>query len=205
MLQVPRPEFTGAQRAKVLREDLQQNQIPSETWPAARRESQEDSMNRVFLVMVVSALLVTFGLAQTPAAGSNTDPANVKGCLGGSDGNYTVVEDGTRQTFKISTSSVDLKPHLGHDVKLIGHKTGATASPGAADNSFAVTELSMISEHCAAAAAAAPAVSVIPPAETVIAPDPAPAAPSTTAGAPAAAPATPSATASAPAVDASAP
>ena len=72
--------------------------------------------------MVVSALLVTFGFAQTPDAGSNTDPANVKGCLGGSDGNYTVVEDGTRQTFKITTSSVDLKPHLGHDVKLIGHK-----------------------------------------------------------------------------------
>ena len=134
-------------------------------------------MNRVFLVMVVSALLVTFGFAQTPDAGSNTDPANVKGCLGGSDGNYTVVEDGTRQTFKITTSSVDLKPHLGHDVKLIGHKAGATASPGAADNSFAVTELSMISEHCAAAAAAAPAATVIPPAETVIAPDPAPLAP----------------------------
>src|SRR6476661_2577182 len=218
MLQVPRPEFTGAQRAKVLREDLQQNQIPSETWPAARRESQEDSMNRVFLVMVVSALLVTFGLAQTPAAGSNTDPANVKGCLGGSDGNYAVVEDGTRQTFKITASSVDLKPHLGHDVKLIGHKAGAAASPGTADNSFAVTELSMISEHCAASAAA-PAATVIPPAETVIAPDTPPAAPSTaasapaaapadaatTASAPAAAPAAPAATASAPAVDAAAP
>ncbi len=162
-------------------------------------------MNRVFLVMVVSALLVTFGLAQTPDPGSNTDPANVKGCLGGSDGNYTVVEDGTRQTFKISTSSVDLKAHLGHDVKLIGHKTDATASPGAADNSFAVTELSMISEHCAAAAATAPAASVIPPAETVIAPDPAPVAPATTASAPAATPAAPAATASAPAVDAAAP
>ena len=143
-------------------------------------------MNRVFLVMVVSALLVTLGFAQTPDAGSNTDPANVKGCLGGSDGNYTVVEDGTRQLFKITSSSVDLKPHLGHDVKLIGHKAGVTASSGAADNSFAVTELSMISEHCAAAAAAA---TVIPPSETVIAPDSAPIAPSTTAGAPAAAPA----------------
>jgi hypothetical protein len=201
MLQVPRPEFTGAQRAKVLREDLQQNQIPSETWPAARRESQEDSMNRVFLVMVVSALLVTLGLAQTPDAGSNTAPANVKGCLGGSEGNYTVVEDGTRQTFKITTSSVDLKAHLGHDVKLIGHKAGAAAGPGAADNSFAVTELSMISEHCAAAAAAA-AATVIPPAETVIAPDPAPA---TTASAPAPAPVAPAVTASVPSVEAAAP
>ena len=139
-------------------------------------------MNRVFLVMVVSALLVTFGFAQTPDAGSNAAPANVKGCLGGSEGNYSVVEDGTRQTFKISSSTVDLKPQLGHDVKLIGHKAGGTASSGAADNSFAVTEVSMISEHCGAAAAAA--ATVIPPAETVIPPDPAPVAPATTAAPP---------------------
>ncbi len=151
-------------------------------------------MNRVFLVMVVSALLVTFGFAQTPDAGSNAAPANVKGCLGGSEGNYTVVEDGTRQTFKISSSTVDLKPQLGHDVKLIGHKAGGTASSGAADNSFAVTEVSMISEHCGAAAAAAAAATVIPPAETVIPPDPAPVAPATTAGAPEVAPAAPAAT-----------
>ena len=56
-------------------------------------------MKRVFLVMVVSAMLVTLGFAQTPDAGSNTNPASVKGCLGGSDGNYTVVEDGTGQIF----------------------------------------------------------------------------------------------------------
>ncbi len=160
-------------------------------------------MNRLFLVMVVSALLVTLGFAQTPDAGSTTDPANVKGCLGGSDGNYTVVEDGTRQTFKITTSSVDLKPHLGHDVKLIGHKASVTPSSGAADNSIAVTELSMISEHCGAAAAAAAAATAIPPAETVIAPDPAPAAPATTAVAPAAAAL--AATPGAPAVEAAAP
>ena len=79
-------------------------------------------MKRVLLAMVVSALLVTLGFAQTPAAGSNTDPANVKGCLGGSDGDYIVVENRSRQIFKITTSSVDLKPHLGHDVTLMGHK-----------------------------------------------------------------------------------
>jgi hypothetical protein len=111
-------------------------------------------MKRVFLLMFVSALLATLGFAQTPNAGSNTDQANVKGCLGGSDGNYTVAEDGTRQIFKITTSSVDLKPHLGHEVKLIGHKASGGVGSGASDNSFAVTELNMISEHCAAAAAA---------------------------------------------------
>ena len=118
-------------------------------------------MKRVFLLMVVSALLVTLGFAQTPSAGSSTDQFNVKGCLGGSDGNYTVAQDGTAQIFKITTSSVDLTPHLGHDVQLIGHKASGAVSSGAADNSFAVTELNMISEHCAAAAAA-PAATVSP-------------------------------------------
>ena len=78
-------------------------------------------MKRVFLLMFVSALMVTFGFAQTPDAGSNTDPATVKGCLSGSEGNYTIAEDGTRQIFKVTSSSVDLKPHVGHDVKLVGH------------------------------------------------------------------------------------
>ena len=127
-------------------------------------------MKKVLLLLVASALLVTLGLAQTPDAASNTDPANVKGCLGGSDGNYTIAEDGSRQIFKITTSSVDLKPHLGHDVKLTGHKAIAAVNSGSTDKSFAVTELTMISEHCALAAAAPAAATVIPPSETVITP-----------------------------------
>ncbi len=164
-------------------------------------------MKRVFLVMFVSALLVTLGFTQTPDAGSNTPPASVKGCLGGSDGNYTVVEDGTGQIFKITSSTVDLKPHLGHDVKLVGHKAGGAVSSGAADNSFSVNELSMISEHCGAAAAAS-AAAVTPSPETVIAPDPAaatapaaPAAPAVDAAAPAATVSPAPATATAPTVD----
>jgi len=161
-------------------------------------------MKRVFLVMVISAMLVTLGFAQTPDAGSNTDPATVKGCLGGSDGNYTVAEDGSRQTFKITASSIDLKPHVGHEVKLIGHKASGAVSSGAADHSLAVTELGMISEHCAAAAAATTAP-IIPPSETVIRPVVDPAGPAT-ASAPAvddAAPVSPSlATTSAPAAPA---
>src|SRR5580692_11469729 len=140
-------------------------------------------MKRVFLLMVVSGLLVTLGLAQTPDAGSNTDQANVKGCLGGSDGNYTVAEDGTRQVLKITSSSVDLKPHLGHDVNLIGHKASGAASSGAADNSFAVTELNMISDHCAAAAVA-PVATASSSSETVIPPAAAATAPAATTSSP---------------------
>jgi hypothetical protein len=125
-------------------------------------------MKKAFLLIVVPALLASLAFAQTPAASTNTDQTNIKGCLGGSEGNYTVVEDNTGQIFKISTSSVDLKPHLGHDVTLIGQRAG-DASPAAAANSFAVTELNMISEHCPAAAAAS-AATVTPPAETAVAP-----------------------------------
>jgi hypothetical protein len=151
-------------------------------------------MKRVFLLIVVPALLVALGFAQTPAANSNTDQINIKGCLGGSDGNYTVAEDNTGQIFKITTSSVDLKPHLGHGVKLIGHKASGAVSSGAAENSLAVTGLNMISEHCTAAAAA-PVATVSTISETV----------STPAAAAAAPVAVPAATGSTPAAAAPAP
>ena len=133
-------------------------------------------MKRVFLVMVASAMLVTLGFAQTPDTSSDSDLAAVKGCLGGSEGNYTVVQDGTGQLFQITSSSIDLKAHLGHDVRLTGTKPPAPA------NSLTASEVSMISEHCAAAAAAIPAA-VTPSPEIVVTPDPA-AAPPATASAP---------------------
>src|SRR5580700_4222035 len=162
-------------------------------------------MKKVFLLMVVSGLLVTLGFAQTPDADSNAAQANVKGCLGGSDGNYTVAEDGTHQVFKITTSSVDLKSHLGNDVTLIGHKAGGAASSGTADNSFAVTELNMISDHCAAAAVA-PAATASPSSETVIPPAAAATAPAATTSSPSSETAIPpAAAATAPAATTSSP
>jgi hypothetical protein len=161
-------------------------------------------MKSAFLLMVVPALLVALGFAQTPAASSNTgntDQVNVKGCLGGSDGNYTVAQDNTGKTFKITTSSADLKAYVGQDVNLVGSK------PGASENSLAVTGLSMISEHCTAAAAA-PAASVGAPAEaasvTPSAAVPSPESASIVSLPSAAAAATPDATGSAPAKTAAA-
>jgi hypothetical protein len=154
-------------------------------------------MKNAFLLMIVSALFVTLGFAQAPDPGSNTNVANVSGCLGGTDGAYTVKEDGTRQVFKITTSTVDLKAHVGHDVKLTGQSAAVAGSSGAADHSFAVTELSMISEHCAAAAAAATGAAA-PYAETTVEPAAPAAAPSATNSAPAPDAAAPAPTASAP-------
>jgi hypothetical protein len=134
-------------------------------------------MKRAFLLIVVPALLVALGFAQTPAASINTDQT-IKGCLGGSDGNYTLVEDSTGHIFKITTNSVDFKQHLGHDVALIGQRASGAIS-AAADNSFAVTELNMISEHCAATAAA-PIATASTPSETASTPPASAAAPAAT-------------------------
>src|ERR1035438_4085475 len=182
MLQVLRPESRKPGGFDIRIGSSNKSQAKTQT--AARRESSEDSMKKAFLLIVVPALLVALGWAQTPAA-SNTDQT-IKGCVGGSDGNYTVMEDNTGHIFKITGDSVDFKTHLGHDVTLIGHRA-VGASSGAGDSGFTVTELNMISEHCAAAAAAPAAVGstgaetdaaaaaasatiVPPPAETAIAP-----------------------------------
>jgi hypothetical protein len=135
-------------------------------------------MNKAFLLTVLPALLVTLAFAQTPAPSTNTDQTTIKGCLGGSDGSYTVVEDNTGHIFKVTTSGVDLKPHLSHEVTVIGHNaSGVSSAP--ADNKFAITELNMISEHCAAAEAAS-AATVSTPSEPASTPPAAAAAPAAT-------------------------
>jgi hypothetical protein len=173
-------------------------------------------MKTLFLTITAPVLLVTLGFGQTPAP-ATTEQASIKGCLGGSEGSYTVAEDGTTETFKVASSTVDLKPHVGHDIAVTGQRTMATGS-APADNSVAITAVDMISGQCtpattsAAPAASAPAVADSTPAAPTSAPvvadttpaatttpvavDPAPAAAST----PVAADPAPVAVASTPAV-----
>jgi hypothetical protein len=122
MLQVLQP---GRRTRKNSTEKSEARSNPSGIQIAARRDFSEDSMKKIFLVIVVPALLVALGFAQTPAASGDTEQFNIKGCVGGTDGSYTVAEDNTGKIFKITTSSVELKAYLGQDVNLIGHKAGA--------------------------------------------------------------------------------
>jgi hypothetical protein len=174
-------------------------------------------MKKAFLLIAVPFLLVTLGFGQTPAPNANPEQASIKGCLGGSDGNYTIAEDGTTQTFRITSSTVDLKPHVGHDVEVIGQTANAAASSGPSDNTMIASGVNMISDHCATATASAPAAAdpaspaaastpapaMADPAPATVASTPAPAAadpaPATVATAPAASDPTPIAAADAPA------
>jgi hypothetical protein len=159
-------------------------------------------MKNMFLLIVAPVLLITMGFGQAPAPSGNADQGSIKGCIGGSDGNYTIVEDGTAQTFKIASSTVDLSAHVGHDVEVIGQKANADTSSGASDNSVVVTGVNMISDQCATTSAATvstPAVADQIPAATADSPAVTENTPVATADSPAATASTPVATASAPA------
>ncbi|HSZ03301.1 MAG TPA: hypothetical protein VK788_27655 [Terriglobales bacterium] len=173
-------------------------------------------MKNMFLLIVVPVLLVALGFGQAPAPSSNTDQASIKGCLGGSDGNYTLAEDDTTQTFQVTSSTVDLSAHVGHDVDVIGQKANADTSSGASDNSVVVTGVNMISNQCATTAAAtagtpivadptptatadSPAVTASTPVATASTPPASDQIPTATADSPAVTDSTPTATASSPA------
>jgi hypothetical protein len=160
-------------------------------------------MKNMFLLIVLPVLLITLGFGQAYTPSSNTDQVSIKGCIGASGSNYTIVEDGTAQTFTITSNTVDLKAHVGHDVEVIGQKANAAASSGSSDNSVVITGVNMISEHCATASAAAastPTVADPTPTATATIPAVADPTPAATADSPTVTDSTPAATASAPAV-----
>ena len=156
-------------------------------------------MKKLFLLIVVPAMLATLGFGQTTVPSSTSDQASLKGCLGGTDGSYTVAEDGTAQSFKVTSSTVDLKPHVGHDVEIIGQRTNASTISGASDNSVVITGVNMISETCTPATASAPAMADPTPAAAASAPAVADPTPTAAASTPVVADPTPAAAANTPA------
>jgi hypothetical protein len=112
-------------------------------------------MKKTMLFFAAPVALLSLGVAQAPAPLAMTNTAtSIKGCLGGSEGAYSVAQDGSTQTLKITSSSVDLKAHVGHQVELTGQKSSAAVF--GAPETVSVTAVSMIAEHCPVTAATAP-------------------------------------------------
>ncbi|MFZ0800445.1 MAG: hypothetical protein WAM98_21875, partial [Terriglobales bacterium] len=65
------------------------------------------------------------GLDRTQTSGGEQ---SVQGCLSGSDGVYTLTDkNGT--SFKLSGDTAKLKEHIGHEIKVTGIMSSASASP----------------------------------------------------------------------------
>jgi len=70
--------------------------------------------------------------ASTETSSSNANPGSVQGCLGGSEGNFTLTQDSTGTIFKLVGSNDKLKQHVGHEVAVSGQVSGDAGSGASA-------------------------------------------------------------------------
>jgi hypothetical protein len=100
----------------------------------------------------------TTGSSQTKASSGQT---SVEGCLQGSNGNFTLT-DSSGTAYQLQGDTAKLSKHVGHEVKITGSPSGASAagssaaSPSGASSSsgmgssqtLTVSKLKHISESC---------------------------------------------------------
>ena len=66
--------------------------------------------------------------SQTKPSGTGSE-TTVEGCLGGSEGNYTLTDkNGT--SYQLTGDTAKLKEHVGHEVKVTGSAGSASAAAG---------------------------------------------------------------------------
>jgi len=124
---------------------------------AAGRDPEEDFHEEHILADRSTGSACHIGVWTESRAAQQHRPGQHQGMPGCSEGNYTVAEDGTGQTFRITSSTIDLKSHVGHDVEIIGQKANVSANASPSDNSVIATGVNMISDRCTTATANAQA------------------------------------------------
>jgi hypothetical protein len=86
---------------------------------------------------------------------TNAGADSVQGCLGGADGNYTLT-DKSGTSYRLTGDTAKLSEHIGHEVKVSGTKSAATATDasdtmgktGGAQQSIQVSSVKHISKTC---------------------------------------------------------
>jgi hypothetical protein len=86
---------------------------------------------------------------------TGTSANSVEGCLSGSDGNYTLT-DQTGTSYKLTGDTAKLSEHIGHEVKITGTKSSASATgasdtmgqTGGAQQAIEVTSVKHVSKTC---------------------------------------------------------
>jgi hypothetical protein len=89
-------------------------------------------------------------MSQTSAGGDW-----VEGCLGGSDGNYTLT-DQSGTSYRLTGDTAKLSEHIGHEVKISGTKSTATATgssdtmgqTGGSQQAIQVTSVKHVAKTC---------------------------------------------------------
>jgi hypothetical protein len=127
-------------------------------------------MKRMFLLVGLAVLCASLGWAQeTPAqsdpstsSAASTSTGTIKGCLSGSDGDYTLTQDETGTMYRLVGSDSKLKDHVGHEVLVTGQlinagsaasttdqeQSDSSTSKSAGGSAFQVSDIKMVSKRC---------------------------------------------------------
>jgi hypothetical protein len=129
-------------------------------------------MQKVQVLLTIGLMCGSLALAQDSPGGQMTNPNNrssaganaIQGCLGGSNGNYTLTEDDTGTVLNLSGDEGRFQKHVGHEVAVTGKSMGnagasssgtsqdqSSASSGVSGTSFKVSHINMISKQCKSA------------------------------------------------------
>lgn len=110
----------------------------------------------------------------TPAGPAGSPGNSIQGCLGGSVGNYVLTQASTGNTYTLIGATQSLQAHVGHEIQVNGGPssgngatnpsttTSSAANPvgssndGTANNTYSVTSVVMIADHCGPQASAGP-------------------------------------------------
>lgn len=96
------------------------------------------------------------GAKDAGQAVTNATKMKVKGCLSGSDGNFTLT-DNSGTAYQLTGKTTDLSAHVGHEVQVTGTTAEAAASAvGSTQKSIEVTNVKEIATTCSSSSTSKP-------------------------------------------------
>jgi hypothetical protein len=121
-------------------------------------------MNRITTGLLVLLMGAFVWAQRSPTSSQDQSQANqaqttndygsrsVQGCLRGSSGNYTLKQDETGSTVKVSGDDAKLQGHVGQEVSIVGvvtnGSTAMTASDSADQPTIEVAQVTEIANSC---------------------------------------------------------
>lgn len=126
-------------------------------------------MKKFLFAAAVIWLCGSFGWAQqsdqSVGSSSQAQVSTVRGCLGGTDGGYTLTQDQSGTRFRLVGNDDQLKSHMGQEVLVTGQLPNAAPAPSAAGensssgsstsgNVIQVSDVRVVSKTCASGNAA---------------------------------------------------
>ncbi|MGH9570070.1 MAG: hypothetical protein ACRD4F_10540 [Candidatus Angelobacter sp.] len=108
-----------------------QSSTPSSTSPSTQSTTPDTSSQPQSSQETNPSTSTTDTSSQTTTTTSSNNTENIKGCLSGSAGNYTLTDSASGKTYTLAGDTSKLSDHVGHEIRVTGSPAeGSSASSG---------------------------------------------------------------------------